>query len=57
MCVHLFIYKPVDDRDFKETLEALSWPQPMRPPYGPQLGPKLKAFEKAFHNLLMLQDP
>ncbi|KAI8646514.1 TIP-1 family-domain-containing protein [Parasitella parasitica] len=41
--------------DFKQTLDSLSWPSPIKPPYGPQLGPKLKKFEEAFRNLLMLQ--
>lgn len=43
--------------DFKQTLDSLSWPTPMKPPYGPQLKAKLKNFEKAFRNLLMLKKP
>lgn len=43
--------------NFKHTLDGLSWPTPIKPPYGPQLKPKLKEFEKAFRNLLMLQKP
>lgn len=43
------------DRNFKATLDALSWPTVIKPPYGPQLKPKLKSFEKAFRNLLVLQ--
>ena len=43
------------DRNFKETLDAVSWPTPLKPPYGPQLRPKLKNFEKAFRNLVILQ--
>ncbi|KAI7890852.1 TIP-1 family-domain-containing protein [Mucor mucedo] len=42
-------------KNFKESLDALSWPTPIKPPYGPQLKPKLKVFEKAFRNLLILQ--
>ncbi|CEP12104.1 hypothetical protein [Parasitella parasitica] len=41
--------------DFKQTLDSLSWPTPIKPPYGPQLRPKIKEFEEAFRNLLMLQ--
>lgn len=43
--------------DFKQALDSLSWPTPMKPPYGPQLKAKLKDFEKAFRNLLMLKKP
>lgn len=41
--------------NFKQTLDGLSWPTPIKPPYGPQIKTKLKGFEKAFRNLLMLQ--
>ncbi|KAL9554158.1 hypothetical protein MBANPS3_002958 [Mucor bainieri] len=43
--------------DFKQALDSLSWPTPMKPPYGPQLKAKLKDFEKTFRNLLMLKKP
>ncbi|GAA5797912.1 hypothetical protein HPULCUR_003308 [Helicostylum pulchrum] len=42
-------------KNFKDSLDALAWPTPVKPPYGPQLKAKLKVFEKAFCNLLILQ--
>lgn len=44
-------------KNFKEALDTLSWPTPIKPPYGPQLKEKLKDFEKTFENLLILQKP
>ncbi|KAI8979648.1 TIP-1 family-domain-containing protein [Mycotypha africana] len=43
-------------KEFKDQLDGLSWPIPIRPPYGPQLKSKIKSFERAFQNLLLLQD-
>ncbi|GAA5814535.1 hypothetical protein MFLAVUS_008032 [Mucor flavus] len=42
-------------KNFKDSLDALAWPTPVKPPYGPQLKLKLEVFEKAFCNLLILQ--
>ncbi|RCI04595.1 hypothetical protein CU098_012657, partial [Rhizopus stolonifer] len=42
-------------KNFKQTLDTLSWPTQIKPPYGPQLRSKLELFEQAFRHLLMLQ--
>ncbi|KAI7898065.1 TIP-1 family-domain-containing protein [Cokeromyces recurvatus] len=42
-------------KNFKDTLQDLDWPKPLRPPYGPHMKDKLNAFEKAFSNLLILE--
>ncbi|KAI8366626.1 TIP-1 family-domain-containing protein [Radiomyces spectabilis] len=42
-------------KNFEATLEGLSWPTPIKPPYGPQMKAKLDKFEQAFFNLLLLQ--
>lgn len=41
--------------NFKKVLDSLSWPTPIKPPYGLQLRTKLKDFEQAFGNLFILQ--
>ncbi|KAL0073951.1 TIP-1 family-domain-containing protein [Phycomyces blakesleeanus] len=43
------------ENNFKDSLQSLNWPTPIRPPYGLQLRSKLEGFEKAFHHLLLLQ--
>ncbi|KAI9319128.1 TIP-1 family-domain-containing protein [Dichotomocladium elegans] len=44
-------------KNFKATLEQLSWPTPIKPPFGPQLKEKLTGFEDAFRCLLLLRRP
>ncbi|KAI8993264.1 TIP-1 family-domain-containing protein [Pilobolus umbonatus] len=41
--------------NFKQILDKLSWPTPIKAPYGPQLKATLKEFEQAFRHLLLLQ--
>ncbi|KAI9016381.1 TIP-1 family-domain-containing protein [Phycomyces nitens] len=41
-------------KNFKDSLCALKWPAPIKPPYGLELREKLQVFEKAFYNLLLL---
>ncbi|KAG0767798.1 hypothetical protein G6F62_002876 [Rhizopus arrhizus] len=40
---------------FKDSLEAISWPTPIKPPYEPELRQKLKEFEDNFRHLIVLQ--
>ncbi|RCH98219.1 hypothetical protein CU097_014935 [Rhizopus azygosporus] len=42
-------------KSFKSALGALSWPTPIKPPYGPQIKEKLEKFESTFRHLIILQ--
>ncbi|KAI8099357.1 TIP-1 family-domain-containing protein [Halteromyces radiatus] len=44
-------------KDFEASLQALDWPNAIRPPYGPLVLSKLERFEKNFRNLLLLEEP
>ncbi|KAI7882471.1 hypothetical protein K492DRAFT_127596 [Lichtheimia hyalospora FSU 10163] len=44
-------------RNFRNSLEKLQWPSPIKPPYGPQVKSKIDDFEAAFQNLLLLKRP
>jgi hypothetical protein len=50
ICIHLY-----EKRKFKDSLEAISWPTPIKPPYEPELKQKLKKFEANFRHLIVLQ--
>ncbi|RIA95802.1 TIP-1 family-domain-containing protein [Glomus cerebriforme] len=44
-------------KKFKQTLDALNWPTPIKVPYPPNTTDKFSAFRKAFSELLLLQRP
>jgi hypothetical protein len=44
-------------RKFEDTLKALQWPVPLKPPYNIQTKEHVKHFEQAFSDLLLLQLP
>lgn len=44
-------------RKFEDTLQALQWPVPLKTPYSLQIREQVKAFERAFSDLLILQQP
>ncbi|KAF7726924.1 hypothetical protein EC973_008219 [Apophysomyces ossiformis] len=57
---HTYLWEQLNaalTRNFKSSLDALSWPNPIKPPYGPQLRDKLDHFEQCFRNLLLLHKP
>ncbi|KAJ8662817.1 hypothetical protein O0I10_000993 [Lichtheimia ornata] len=43
--------------NFRNSLEKLQWPSPIKPPFGPQVKSKIDDFEAAFQNLLLLKRP
>ncbi|KAM3583169.1 hypothetical protein VKS41_004920 [Umbelopsis sp. WA50703] len=49
--------KDILSKKFEETLQALQWPVPLKPPYSMQIKEQVKAFERAFSDLLILQQP
>ncbi|KAI8390071.1 TIP-1 family-domain-containing protein [Blakeslea trispora] len=42
-------------KNFKTALDDIGWPTQIKPPYGPQLLPKLDTFKAAFRHLIQLQ--
>ncbi|ORY89864.1 TIP-1 family-domain-containing protein [Syncephalastrum racemosum] len=51
---HLF---DIFAKDFRETLDALSWPTPLKPPYGFALTEIIQRFSKSLRHLLLLKSP
>ncbi|KAG2179757.1 hypothetical protein INT43_003540 [Umbelopsis isabellina] len=49
--------KDILSKRFEETLQALQWPVPLKTPYSQQIREQVKSFERAFADLLILQQP
>ncbi|CAO3666413.1 unnamed protein product [Umbelopsis ramanniana] len=49
--------KDILSNKFEDTLKALQWPVPLKPPYNIQTKEHVKHFERAFSDLLLLQLP
>ncbi|KAH8548325.1 TIP-1 family-domain-containing protein, partial [Umbelopsis sp. PMI_123] len=49
--------KDILSKKFNDTLKALQWPVPLKPPYNIQTKEHVKLFEQAFSDLLLLQLP